>query len=101
MIDSDGYLKNVYRYIYQNPVRAHISMDCFSYPYSSLYFSGDEKKRLNYDPHYDYEKQKVWFERRLGQDYDDIIRVSLKKAKFKPNVDISTFHKNCLNNVNY
>ncbi|AUN97320.1 hypothetical protein C0V70_04175 [Bacteriovorax stolpii] len=37
LIQSQNYFMNCYRYVYQNPVRAGISRDCQSYPYSTIH----------------------------------------------------------------
>jgi putative transposase len=38
LIQSNAYLMNCYRYIYQNPIRAGLTLKAEDYPYSSLYF---------------------------------------------------------------
>jgi REP element-mobilizing transposase RayT len=38
VIKSDRYFYNVFRYIYQNPVRAGLVEKCHKYPYSSHYY---------------------------------------------------------------
>ena len=38
LIQSQKYLGNCYRYVYQNPRRAQITERCEYYPYSTLYF---------------------------------------------------------------
>lgn len=83
IVDNQAYLLSVYRYIYQNPVRAGITDSCFSWPYSSLHFSSFESKKMRHSPHINYGKEKYWFERRVGEDLDLIIRKSLKKQVFK------------------
>ncbi len=65
IVDKENYLMNVYRYIYQNPVRAKITLTCDSYPYSSLKFSGFEAKLFNYKPHLKYATDKDWIEEKL------------------------------------
>lgn len=37
LIKNERYLLNVYRYIYQNPLRAGIVNDCRNYPYSTIH----------------------------------------------------------------
>ena len=97
IVSNQSYLLNVYRYIYQNPVRANITQDCFSYPYSSLHFTKDEAKLLNYKPHLEYSKETSWMELRYGKDFDNIIRKSLRKKEFTPGNKTSTFFTNILN----
>jgi len=44
IINEQRYLLNVYRYVYQNPVRANIVKRVEDYPYSTLYYILNEKK---------------------------------------------------------
>ena len=37
VITSEGYLASVIRYLYQNPIRANLTKDIFSYAYSTFY----------------------------------------------------------------
>jgi len=93
IVNTHCYLLNVYRYIYQNPVRAKISSDCISYKYSSLSYSSYESKIFNHQPHISYIKEKDWIEKRLGCDFDKVIKYSLRKSIFKPNNKISNYNK--------
>ncbi len=98
IVDQQNYLLNVYRYIYQNPVRAGLTNDCSRYPYSSIHLTSFEAKLINYEPHLIYGKEKSWMERQFGCDFDLVIRNGLKNKVFKPNVDINTHTKKILNN---
>ncbi len=94
IVENESYLLNVYRYIYQNPVRAGISANCKSYPYSSLYFSRWESQQFNYRPHIIYSKEKSWLERRQGEDFDKVIRTNLTKQHFRLNSKgVSNYHR--------
>mgnify|MGYP000108637331 CR=1 FL=1 len=97
IVEDHNYLMNVYRYIYQNPVRANITKDCYSYPYSSLHFSKLEVKLFNYRPHINYHEEKSWFEERFGSDFEDTIRQGLNRERFKPSNSSSSFHLSILN----
>lgn len=98
IVQTQNYLLNVYRYIYQNPVRANITNDCFSYPYSSLHFSRFEAKLLNYRPHIVYKNEKIWIEKKYGHDFDTIVRNSLKKETFKVSSRTNSYFSSLLNN---
>lgn len=87
IVSDQNYLHNIYRYIYQNPVRANLSNKCVDYPYSSLQLSRSQIHKLKFKIHLDYRKYKNWFERYYGSDFDNVIRKGLKKAKFKVSCD--------------
>lgn len=44
LIKHHAYFKNVFRYIYQNPVRAKIVKRCEDYPYSTLHYTAQNLK---------------------------------------------------------
>lgn len=92
IVDNQNYLQNVYRYIYQNPVRANITKNCWSYPYSSLHFSRFEAKKFNYKPHFNYLNSKSWFEKRYSEEFENLIKKSLRKSYFQPNLKTRKFH---------
>jgi len=96
IVENNHYLKNVYRYIYQNPVRAGIVQESIHYPYCSLHFSNFESNLMGLQPHYDYFKSKLWFEKRYGNELDSLIRNGLRKEKFKPSSRLSTKMKSVL-----
>lgn len=101
IVSKQSYLLNVYRYIYQNPIRAGICENCKDYPYSSLHFSSYEAKILNYKAHLDYAQSKTAIERKFEEEFINCIRNSLKRSHFKPSQKISTLYKNRLENFNY
>lgn len=41
LIKHHAYFKNVFRYIYQNPVRAKIVKRCEDYPFSTLHYTAN------------------------------------------------------------
>jgi len=96
IVDTQSYLKNVYRYIYQNPVRAHITDRCGNYPYSSIHFSRYESRRTNLKPHYLYSKNKAWFEKYFGKDFDEQVRLGLRRKYFKISDTASKLHRTIL-----
>jgi len=97
IVDNQSYLLNVYRYIYQNPVRAKLTIDCFSYPYSSLHFSRYESKLFNHRPHIYYGREKSWLEKNMGEEFDEMIKTSLKKETFRP-AKVPAYFRKILNN---
>ncbi|EPZ51692.1 transposase IS200-like protein [Bacteriovorax sp. BAL6_X] len=92
IVTEQNYLYNVYRYIYQNPIRAGISEACIDYPYTSLHFSSFEAELFQYRPHIDYAGAKQLIERRYDTEFDDCIRKSLKKSYFTPKQSISALY---------
>lgn len=81
IINKESYLYNVYRYIYQNPVRAGITSHCWKYPYSSLNRSSCVD--LKVEPVINYDEYANWFEEKLRPDFYNVMSNSLKKAQFK------------------
>ena len=82
IVDDITYLFNIYRYIYQNPVRAGQAELCIDYPYSSLRYSPREKRTLSIKVHLDYFKHRPWMETHNGCDFDKIIRTGLRRQTF-------------------
>ncbi|MFT6069807.1 MAG: putative transposase [Bacteriovoracaceae bacterium] len=88
IVDSKSYLFNIYRYIYQNPVRASLCQFCIDYPYSSLRYSPAQIRKLGIKVHLDYFDYRQWMEERHGSELEDTIRKGLSKPLFK-------FNKQC------
>lgn len=93
IINNENYLKNVYRYIYQNPVRAQITESCGDYPYSSLYFTSFEAQKIKFRPHFHYANEVSFFERRFGSNTLGVLRKALKHPVFKIASKASKFEK--------
>jgi len=87
IVDNKPYLFNIYRYIYQNPIRASLCELCIDYPYSSLRFSQIQKRSLKIKVHIDYFHARAWMEQRNGSEFDNEIRKGLKKKVFKTSRD--------------
>ncbi len=85
LITDDTYFKNVFRYIYQNPLRAHIVNLCEEYPYSTLYYSN---KRINlpfrYSPILEFEQNLEFLNHAISQEERVGIQKGLKKTNFRP-----------------
>ena len=79
IVSADSYLYNIYRYIYQNPIRANICVNCQSYPYSSLRISPLEMKLK---PHLDFNKHINWFETVPNHEFNQVIKTGLGKNTF-------------------
>lgn len=45
MIDSYGYLVNVYKYIYRNPIEVELCDEAELYPYSTLFYQHQSHAR--------------------------------------------------------
>ncbi len=99
IVDNQSYLLNTYRYIYQNPLRAKITKNVLSYPYSSIHFTSFESKKFNYQPHIYYGQEKSWFEKRFSVDLEKIITKCLKKEKFTLSSRESSFNRTALSNT--
>lgn len=97
IVDNQKYLKHVYRYIYQNPVRARLVVNPLEYPYSSLHFTRFESKYFNHQPHFQYYKNKAWFEERLSEEFNKILKLGLRHKSFSPPKRISTYNQRLLN----
>lgn len=85
IVGSKSYLFNIYRYIYQNPVRVNLCHLCIDYPYSSLRFSPEQIRKLRLKVHMDYFTHRVWMEQRHGSELENTIRIGLNKPHFKYN----------------
>lgn len=97
IVQNCNYLYNVYRYIYQNPIRANLSKRCIDYKYSSLRIEHNEKELLNIKEHLEYKYNSTWFETIHGDEFDSILRYGLKKTIFRPRNSISRHYSNVLN----
>lgn len=83
IVDNMNYIFNIYRYIYQNPIRANIASKCLDYPYSSLRLSPFEFKKLKITTHINYYKYRKWMDSMPGAEFDEQVRKGLKKEVFK------------------
>lgn len=83
IVSDQRYLRAVYRYIYENPMRAGLSKDLHSYPYTSLHFSTYEAKEFRFEPHFHYAKDKALNEKRFSLEMENIIRKGLRRNEFK------------------
>lgn len=82
IIDSKAYLFNIYRYLYQNPVRANLCKKCLDYPYTSLRFSPMQKRKLKIKVHIDYFKFREWMDQLNGGELNSTIKKGLAKKYF-------------------
>lgn len=83
IVHDQRYLQNVYRYIYQNPIRANIVDDCISYPYTSLHFTSFEANLLNFKPHFHYSYEVSFYEKRFDSNVLKTLRNALSKSYIK------------------
>lgn len=82
IIDSKSYLFNIYRYLYQNPIRAGLCQLCIDYPYSSLRFSPAQLRKLGVKVHLNYFEHRVWMEERRGHELEEAITKGLNRSRF-------------------
>jgi putative transposase len=99
VVDSKAYLYSVYRYIYQNPVRAKLCQQCIDYPYTSLRFSQMQIKKLELTVHVDYFQHRKWMEYRSGGELEQAIRNCLKRPVFKITSATRRFIRNKIEEV--
>jgi putative transposase len=84
LITNDIYFKNVFRYIYQNPIRAGVVTNCESYPYSTFHYTYYQKIipfRFQVLEHLEFRNpllNHLYDSERAGA-----IRSGLKKSQFK------------------
>lgn len=83
IVETQSYLHNIYRYIYQNPVRAGLCQLCSDYPYSSLRFSPSQKRALKLKVHLSYYEYREFMEAGCGQELLGVIRRGLRKSRFE------------------
>ena len=85
IISNQNYYLNVYRYIYQNPLRAGVVTNCEDYPYSSLWFeSRKQELQFKFTPLFDFSDEILEFlNRPIDQDNILRIRKGLIKTRFK------------------
>ncbi|MCB9091384.1 MAG: transposase [Halobacteriovoraceae bacterium] len=84
IVFEEYYLRLVYRYIYQNPLRVSLVQKCEDYPFSTLYYQHRGldpgfpfHPEISYDDHLSINNE-------LCEDDINIVRDGLKKTKFKP-----------------
>ena len=83
IINSQSYLMNIYRYIYQNPVRAGICNKCIDYPFSSLNFPASLQKNLEFIPHIKYKDYNKWIEQVPKNEINEVIKKGLRRTEFQ------------------
>ena len=84
LIQSPKYFANVFRYIYQNPLRAELVDKCEDYPYSTYHYSCYQKKlpfpfvRINH-----LENDPAFINEKLESKKQEGIKRGLKKSVFR------------------
>ncbi len=96
IVQDNNYLQNVYRYIYQNPLRAGIVDRCISYPYSSLHFTNFEGRLINFKPHFRYTDEVSFYEKQFCSNASNIMKRSLKRSYFNIPNGISSHERKVL-----
>ena len=98
LITNQNYLRNVYRYVYQNPIRAGLVDSCQKYEFSSLH--ANSKIQLT-DPFQDPEEQKLlknlgWLNKAMDNETENLVRRGLKKRVFTAGRNFKTRKPNIL-----
>ena len=99
IIKSRAYLYNVYRYVYQNPVRAGLCRMCLDYPYSSLRLTPTQKLSLRLNPHLCYFRHRSWMEQSIGVEFDTAIKKALRRSEFSLSVNERKFVRESLDRI--
>lgn len=96
IVGDERYLQNVYRYIYQNPIRARIVENCISYPYTSLHLTSFEASLLNFRPHFHYQDEVSFYEKRFCSNLVNVIKNGLSKPYFQIANTASSYERKVL-----
>jgi putative transposase len=84
IIMNPNYFKNVFRYIYQNPLRANITDKCEFYPYSTFhYYTFQKQLPFKFTPINHLEKDNEFINDICPLEQQEEIRKGLKKSVFK------------------
>ncbi len=85
LIQSQSYFMNCYRYVYQNPVRAGISRDCQSYPYSTIHhILGKESFVIPVHDRYGFKDEHGirWMNLEIAEKEKEVLRKGLYRSLF-------------------
>ncbi len=93
IVDRESYLYNVYRYIYQNPIRANLSKSILEYPFSSLNLNKSAYEKINLWTHFNNEEIWSWLSEEIDSNLSSEISKCLRKAYFRPSADIHVGEK--------
>lgn len=93
LIQTEEYLTTACRYLYQNPIRVHLSDRVEDYPYSTIFYLSKNKKLKFpiYDQQLmdcclfskDMEKRLEWLNEPLSDKQNEMIRKCIKKPMFQ------------------
>ena len=84
LIKNDAYFFNVFKYIYQNPVRASTVKRCEDYPYSTYYYSSRNiTLPFLFTPLTHLENEHQFINNLFETDVVDAITKGLRKTSFK------------------
>jgi len=96
LIEKRNYYFNVYRYIYQNPIRAKIVGNAESYPFSTIF---KKKKNLIINENYidfSIEDELNWLNQNISKQEDNLIKIGLKKSYFVPGRNLKHWKRKSL-----
>jgi putative transposase len=86
LIQSQNYFMNCYRYVYQNPVRAGLSKDCQSYPFSTLnYALGNDEFVIPIQDKYGFKDEHGlrWLNQKIEESEKELLRKGLYRSIFQ------------------
>lgn len=84
LIKNEYYFFNVFKYIYQNPLRANLVDFCEQYKYSTFYYTSSCKKLpFMFHPILEFEEQKEFINEIFIEEKALAISKGLKKTDFK------------------
>lgn len=86
LIQSNRYLANCYRYVYQNPLRAGIARSCEDYPYSTLHYVVHKKEfPVQIYDHFGLkdEYNLKWINEKVTENEVDAVRRGLRKRELE------------------
>lgn len=92
LIDSEIYYYQVYRYIYQNPLRAKVCERVEDYKFSTLIDSELPVQKLTGNSFKNEEYKLAWLNEKYNEEDREVIRLGLRKKQF----DVSQRNKNIM-----
>ena len=97
LVASSHYALNVYKYVYQNPLRSELAQYCEEWPWSTLHGILGFKKliipiepdQILFNPHFD-DTALRWLNQKAKSDHIDEMKRYLKKGIMRPTTNRKT-----------
>lgn len=98
IIKSDHHYRNVYKYVYRNPVEAGLSSSCQNYPFSSLNFLLGQQHAgfsVSYDSvlFFNVDSALEWLNTKPVEEHWQAIANAVKKSEFKVTKNKKLIHE--------